>query len=152
MKLMKAARVAPFFGPSFEFNGFPNRLRQLLDESLSVDSLESGVTPPVEIHETASDFIVTAELPGVRKEDVELDYENGMLFIRGEKQSEGEKKDQDLLVWERTYGAFQRVFMLPKKVDPDHITAQFKDGVLTVTLPKVEIAKGKKIPIGEDVK
>ena len=107
--------------------------------------------PPVEVRELDNKFIVTAELPGLKKDDVDIEYENGVLFIRGEKVEETREEKRNVLVWERQYGTFQRSFMLPNTIDQDKILAEFKDGILMITLPKVESAKGKKIPIAGEV-
>ena len=108
--------------------------------------------PPVEIREFDNEFVVTAELPGMRKEEVDIEYENGVLFIRGEKTEQKQDEKRNMLVWERQYGAFQRSFMLPNTIDQDKILAEFQDGVLKIVLPKAETAKGKKIKIVEQVK
>ena len=95
----------------------------------------------VEVRELDNQFIVTAELPGLKKDDVDIEYQNGVLFIRGEKVEESHEEKRNLLVWERQYGSFQRSFMLPNTIDQDKILAEFNDGILTITLPKTEAAK-----------
>jgi len=88
-------------------------------------------------------YEVTAELPGMAESDVEVKLANGNLSIRGEKREEQEEKDKERYVSERSYGAFHRLFRLPDDVDADGIEAEFRNGVLKVTLPKSPEA-GKK--------
>jgi HSP20 family protein len=108
-----------------------------------------GWSPAVEVSETENELTVTAELPGMSRDDVEIDLENNVLTIRGEKSSETEEEDRErkVHVWERRYGSFHRAFTLPRTVDADGVKAEFRDGILKVHLPKTEQAKGKKIAI-----
>ena len=104
--------------------------------------------PSVDVEENAESLLLTAELPGMGLDDVELEVENNVLTLRGEKREvrrEGEEKKYHL--FERRYGAFQRSFTLPRTVKPEEIEAEFVDGVLTVRLPKVAEAKSRKIDI-----
>lgn len=103
--------------------------------------------PRVDIHETDNAFIVEAELPGLTKDDIKLSVHESTLTLEGEKRMEEEKKGRNWHRQERAYGKFQRVFTLPSAVDADKITATFKNGVLTIELPKSEAAKPKEIPI-----
>lgn len=105
-----------------------------------------GWSPAVEVSEDDKEFTVAAELPGLAAKDVKVDFDNGVLTIRGEKQSERkeEKDDRKFYVWERVYGNFQRSFPFPGAVTPEKIVAEFKDGVLTVKLPKTEAAQSQK--------
>jgi len=103
--------------------------------------------PVVDISETPDDFVITAELPGLTKEDVKISYQDGMLNIHGEKRHEKEEKKKNYHRVERTFGAFERSFRLPSRIMVDRIDAKFKDGVLTLTLPKAEEARPKEIPI-----
>ncbi len=104
-------------------------------------------TPPVDITERDDALVLTAELPGMGKDDVEVELENNVLTLRGEKRSEHEEKEEGRHVYERQYGQFTRSFTLPRSVDADRIHARFRDGVLTVTMPKLERSGGKKIDI-----
>jgi HSP20 family protein len=151
MKLMRTREGVPTLTPIFEFGGLENRLRRLFDEPFELTSFSKVLTPAVEISEVENEYVVTAELPGMGKDDVEIEYENGVLFLRGEKNQQTEEKKHNLLVWERTYGSFQRSFMLPKTIDQERIRAEFKDGILTVLLPKTEAAKSKKIEIAGEI-
>jgi HSP20 family protein len=103
--------------------------------------------PKVDVSENKDAIIVKAEIPGVEQKDISLSLQDGVLTIKGEKQDEKEEKDKRYHRVERSYGAFARAFRLPGAVDASRVTATFKDGVLTVTLPKTAEAKGTMIPI-----
>ena len=103
--------------------------------------------PHVELGETEEDIRVTAELPGLDEKDVDISLEEGVLTLRGEKRSEVDDKDRGYS--ERSYGRFERRIGLPKGIDRDRANATFRNGVLTVTLPKTEAANEnvRRIPI-----
>ena len=105
------------------------------------------LTPAVDVSETAEVVTVTAELPGMAAEDVELHVENNYLVLRGQKKSETEEKKENYLHRECRYGTFSRSVPLPAEVLAEKVNARFKKGVLTVTLPKSEKAKTKRIKI-----
>jgi HSP20 family protein len=104
-------------------------------------------TPRTDVTETKDSVSITAEIPGLEAKDVEVSVFGDMLTIKGEKKAEKEEKDEYHHVVERTYGAFSRMVRLPTPVAADEIKATFKNGVLTVTLPKTEEAKAKAIPL-----
>ena len=117
-------------------------------EPISVDMAALGPWEPrLDVSETKDAVVVKAELPGVDPNDIALSLENGVLALTGEKEEEKEDKDKRYHRVERSYGAFARALRLPAAVDPSKVTATFKDGVLTVTLPKAAEAKGTTIPI-----
>jgi HSP20 family protein len=106
--------------------------------------------PAVDLIDKDKSFQITAELPGMTENDVEVRLANGVLTIQGEKKEEKEEKKKDYYLSERRYGSFQRSFQVPESVDVDKIDATFKSGVLAVTLPKKAdaVAKpAKKIPV-----
>lgn len=103
--------------------------------------------PAVDIAETPKEYTVKAELPGVKKEEVKVSVENGVLTISGERRSEHEEKDARVHRVERTYGAYSRSFSLPENVQQDAITAESNDGVLTVHLPKTEVKRSSTTQI-----
>jgi HSP20 family protein len=105
-----------------------------------------GWAPAVDVHETAHELVLTADLPGVDPKDVEIRVENGTLFVKGERKFE-KTNDKGYLQVERVYGTFTRTFSLPPSINPENVTANYKNGVLTVTLPKREEAKPKSIKI-----
>ncbi len=103
--------------------------------------------PRVDIHETDDMYVVEAELPGLTKDDIKLSVHESTLTLEGEKKLEEEKKGRNWHRQERVYGKFQRSFTLPSAVDANKISATFKNGVLTIELPKSEAARPKEIPI-----
>jgi HSP20 family protein len=107
----------------------------------------SGWTPALDVYEDKENFIVKAELPGMKKEDIEVSLHDGALSISGERKSEENHEDSEVYRAERFFGRFQRAVVLPAPVAADKIRAQYKDGILTVTLPKTEEAKPKKIDV-----
>jgi len=108
------------------------------------------LVPAADISENKDNFVVTAELPGIRKEDIKVTVQNNMFTISGEKKRDVEDKGDTWHRVERSYGIFARSFELPAMIDANKIKADFKDGVLTIELPKAEDAKPKEIMI--DVK
>jgi len=103
--------------------------------------------PALDVHENDKAFVVTVELPGSKREDVQIEVHENVLSIRGEKKSERESASEKRHYVERMYGSFSRSFTLPSNADVEHIRAQFKDGVLTVELPKVEAPKPRVVDI-----
>lgn len=108
-----------------------------------------GWVPAIDIAEGAEELTLRAELPGVKKDDLSVTFDDGLLTITGEKrEKKGEKDDkQQYHVYERSYGAFTRSFTLPKAVDDKRIKAEFHDGVLTIHLPKSADTKSSGKPI-----
>jgi HSP20 family protein len=104
-------------------------------------------SPTVDIAETPEEFHVKAELPEVKKEDVKLSVDDGVLRLQGERKQEKEEKGKKFHRVERSYGSFLRTFVLPDNVDGTQVRAEFKDGVLNVRLPKTEKAKTKSIEV-----
>jgi len=103
--------------------------------------------PAVDVMETDDEFQIRAELPGVEKKDVKLSVENGVLLISGHREQEKEEKGKRYHKIERAYGNFARSFTVPETVDAEKVTAEFKNGVLTVRLPKSEKARPKSIEV-----
>ncbi len=104
-------------------------------------------TPAVDIVEEDDQFVVKMELPGVNKEEVKITLESNILTVQGEKKHEKEEKGKNAYRAERSYGVFQRSFTLPTTVKSDKIDAIYRDGVLSVTLPKAEDARPKQIEV-----
>lgn len=109
--------------------------------------LLSGWTPAMDLYEDRDNFYVRAELPGMKKEDIELSLHNGSLSISGERKSEDEFKDAEVYRSERFVGRFQRTVTLPTPVASDKVKARYQDGILTVTMPKAEESKPKQIEV-----
>ena len=103
--------------------------------------------PAVDIQETENELIFKADVPGLEMKDIEVRMENGALTIRGERKFEGEKSEGGWHRVERAYGTFERVFTVPETVDAEAVKAEYKNGILTVVLPKKEIAKPRQIKI-----
>jgi HSP20 family protein len=125
-----------------------SRLSNLQDEldRLFESPLKSW-TPALDVCEDKDSFVVRTELPGLKREDIEVSLHDGALVITGERKVEKMEEGVEIHRQERYYGKFQRALTLPTPVAADKIKAQYKDGVLTVTLPKVEEAKPKQIDI-----
>ena len=132
------------------FDGFENRMRRLVEEAFG-EVEDIGWSPPVEVTETEDALELTAELPGMKKDDVEIELEDDVLTLHGVKkeEKEQEKKEGDVTykVAERTYGEFSRSFTVPSTVEADAITATFEGGVLTVRMPKAAEARGRRIEV-----
>jgi HSP20 family protein len=132
-----------------------HRLRHLFQDPLTSvfgDSATGGMVsqavgwvPAVDTTDTAAELTVTVELPGLKPEEVVVECDNDVLTIRGNKTDEKKSEDGSRrhLVWERTYGAFQRSFILPHTIDSTKVSAEFTNGVLTVHVPKTVDASGK---------
>ena len=106
--------------------------------------------PSVDIHTTdENEFVIQAELPAMKREDISVTFENNVLTLRGERKFEGDSTRNNYQRVERFYGSFSRSFNVPGTVDASRITASYKDGVLTVRLPQREEAKPKQITVGE---
>jgi len=129
-----------------------DRFNRLFSEALSpfFDSNSTGVrtwAPAVDIFETDQNVVLKAELPGVDPKDVEIRVEYGTLYVKGERKLENQVKEENYHRIEWTYGSFMRTFPLPRSVDADKAAAEYKNGVLTLTMPKREEAKPKTIRI-----
>jgi HSP20 family protein len=103
--------------------------------------------PAVDIYETADSIVLKAELPGVDPKDVDVRIEENRLYLKGERRFEKEVKEENYHRVERSYGSFARSFALPNSIAADKVTAEYKDGVLSLTLPKREEAKPKAIKV-----
>jgi HSP20 family protein len=109
--------------------------------------LMEGWFPPVDVYEDKDNLLVKAELPGLKKEDIQISLDNGNLTLSGERKQEEKHQDAGVYRSERWVGRFHRTVSLPCRVDVEKIDASYSEGVLTVTLPKAEDAKPKRIPI-----
>lgn len=108
---------------------------------------ETDWLPPVELVEEDEEFVLTAELPGLSKEDVHVSVDDNVLSLKGEKKIEREATHDRAHIREREYGTFERSFTLPRNVDAGKIRADFHDGIMEIHLPKGEAAKSRKIEI-----
>jgi HSP20 family protein len=125
------------------FRGFRTQLDSLFEDWFG-RNIGGTLAPRINVSETSKDMTVTVELPGVEEKDIDVSLSGNQLTVKGEKRSEQEeKKDEQGRVFhriERSYGAFQRTMAVPFEVAPDKVSAGFKDGVLTINLPKPESA------------
>lgn len=130
-------RMKRFFGEGFD------PFKKLAEENWSLATW----SPTCDVFETDNEIVVKAELPEVKKEDVNVSIDNNILSIRGERKLSEETKKENYHRLERSYGEFFRSFTLPNFVDTAKINAEFKDGMLCVTMPKREEAKPKQVEV-----
>jgi HSP20 family protein len=143
---------APELNPWTAFERLPSlrdELNRLFDFTLPVrdSGLFSGWTPALDVYDEKDNFVVKTELPGMKKEDIEITMHEGTLTISGERKNERETKEGETFRSERYFGRFQRSVTLPAVVDANAVKATYKDGVLTIDLPKSEEAKPKHIAV-----
>ena len=140
------AHLEPFRGLS----NLQNQFNRIFNESFRNQAEESALTtwaPAVDIYETPNELVVKADLPDVNEKDIDVRVENNLLTIRGERKFEKSVSEENYLRVERTYGAFSRSFSLPNTVNAEAIGAEYKNGVLTVTLPKREESKPRQVKV-----
>jgi HSP20 family protein len=113
----------------------------------SAGLLEGMWSPAIDIYDTKDQIIVKADLPGMKKEDIEVTLHDNTLILRGEKKNDQETKEEDYVRTERFYGSFHRAFTLSSPVDAAQVKANYKNGVLEIMLPKKEEAKPKQINV-----
>jgi HSP20 family protein len=124
-----------------------DRLNRMFSEFYG-EPFSRGWVPAVDIYETDDhEVVLKAELPEMRREDIHLTFENGVLTLKGERKMEQETRRENFQRLERRYGSFSRSFTLPNTVDASKISAAYKDGVLTIRLPQREEAKPKQIAV-----
>lgn len=132
-----------------DFDELPTSLR-LFQDSISRMLNETGArpwTPGVDIYETENELVLKIDVPGIKKEEIDVRLENGTLTVKGERQFEAASNSKGYHRIERSYGNFARSFALPETVDPEKVRAEYKDGVLTITVAKKEIAKPRAIKV-----
>ena len=135
------------FGDLFDFQRGMSRFLDAFGARERDEATLSAWSPPVDVYEDENSYIIKAELPEVSREDVKVSLDRNVLTINGERRFENEEKRDNYHRIERRYGQFCRSFTLPPNVNPDGIGAEFKDGVLKLTLPKKEEAKPKQIQV-----
>lgn len=136
--------------PLGEMDSLRHEMNKLFDNFFHGD-VESEKSlnwyPVVDIKETKDDYIVAAEVPGISKDDIKINISENTLTIKGDKNEEKKEQDHNYHRIERRYGSFQRSFTLPNQIQGNKVKASYKDGVLTISLPKKEEVKPKEIPI-----
>lgn len=125
---------------------------RLFDEFFGIapsrrESMQTLWAPPVDVREDKDNFYVEVELPGMKKEEINLEFTNNVLLIKGERKFERKEESENYHFMERSYGSFYRSLSLPRSVDGEKITAEYKDGLLKIVVPKKEEVKPKKVEI-----
>lgn len=124
-----------------------NRLFESNFPSCGSESTLTAWAPAVDVYETENELVIMADLPDVSEKDLDVRVENNMLTIHGERKFEQKVKEENYLRMERSYGSFTRSFSLPNSVNTEAIKAEYKDGVLNITLPKRAESKPKQVKI-----
>jgi HSP20 family protein len=124
-----------------------NRLFDEASQNWTSDANADGWSPETDVYETEANLVLQADLPGFNPKDIDIVVENNVLTIRGERQLDAKVKPEGFHRMERSYGKFSRSFQLPATVDAQNIQANYKNGVLSVTLAKAEQARPKRIQI-----
>ena len=138
------------FDPYRELGVLQNEMNHILDRlgrRSEPSTTAIGWVPPMDIYEDDQNFVLYADLPGMVRDDIELHLENRTLTIRGERKPEKELKRENFHQMERDTGRFARSFTLPQTIESEKISASFKEGVLTVVLPKADEIKPRTIKI-----
>jgi len=137
------------YTPFTDFETFPAGLRLFQDtvNRMFTEPNSRPWVPAVDILETENELVLKADVPDVDMKDIDVRVENGTLTLRGERKFEAEKNTGSFHRVERSYGSFERAFTLPETVNFEAVKADYKNGVLTITLPKKEVAKPRQIKI-----
>lgn len=159
-ELMKQEEGFSPWDPFEDFRGIRNSMLGVLDKPLNAEiarilGAKNGNSyptwsPRMDVEEKDKEYVVTAELPGVDKKDVKIEYKNHGLRLCGEKKAESETKNKNLIRQERFYGRFERYFALPEDAKASEAKALHKNGTLTIHIPRSEAAKPKTIEVKED--
>jgi HSP20 family protein len=141
------------WNPWKEMVSLRDRMNRMFEDSLfrsepfENDLLTGAWHPAVDMYEKDDKFMIKAELPGLEKKDISLDYKDGVLTLKGERSKENEVKEENFYRQEISYGKFMRSFQLSNDLDPGQIKAEFQNGLLTVEIPKPEQHKPKQIKL-----
>lgn len=139
--------------PFREFEEIEQRFADIFGRSVlpavwrRIPTVEMGWAPAIEVFEKEDKFVVKAELPGIKEEDIDISVIGDTLTIKGERKAESEVKEEDYYCCERSYGSFSRSIAVPSNVDAKKIEASYESGVLEVSLPKTQEVKPKKIAV-----
>ena len=140
------ARFEPFRGLAT----LQDQVNRIFNDTVTKGDIGSALTawaPSVDIYETPNELVVKADLPDVAEKDIDVRVENNLLTIGGERKFSKEVSEENYLRVERTYGSFSRSFSLPNTVNPEAIKAEYKNGVLTLNLPKREESKPRQVKV-----
>jgi len=143
---MKFTRASTWPGVA-RLSDLRDELDRLFDAPLTRTSELLGWTPAFDVYENKDNLVVKAELPGMKREDINVSLHDGSLIISGERKSETHEEGTEVYRAERFFGKFQRVITLPTTVAANKVKAEYKDGILAITLPKSEEAKPKQIEV-----
>jgi HSP20 family protein len=146
---MKMALIR--WDPFREMTSVQERMKRVFDDlrdRTGAEEVAPGAwVPPIDIHETPESLVLKAELPGLKREDISIELQDGTLILKGEKRFARDVNEENYRRIERTYGAFQRSFTLPGIIKQDGVKAKFNDGILEITLPKAEEAKPRQVKV-----
>ncbi len=152
MALIRYQRPELYTNPFRQLSDLREEIDRLFESpwgnlGTSTQPFRSGWMPAVDLFEDKDNFLVKAELPGMKKEEIEISLHEGVLTISGERKEEKKEGNSDTYRSERFFGRFHRTISLPTAVNGEKVGANYKDGILTVTLPKSEESKPKQIPV-----
>lgn len=150
---MTVTRWSPSTDMMRDLESMQSRMNRLFNdffggrEAEEQDLMPSAWNPAVDVIENEDSFVIEAELPGMKKDEIKISLTNDVLIVQGEKKIEKQEKKKNYHRTERSYGSFSRTFSLPGNVKSDKVDAEFNNGVLTITIPKSEEAKPKQIDV-----
>jgi len=121
--------------------------RNLTPSFVGSNTMADIVIPAVDIYEEGNDYVLKAELPGLKKEDIDITLNDGTITISGEKSQKEDIKRKDYCLWERSYGSFSRRLALPGEIQKNKVTSKYADGVLVIRMPKTDDAKKKEVKL-----
>lgn len=148
MNLIRRERQTPVYGPALEpFGLMRNLMRWDPFRDMDFPEAQSSYLPSFDIKETSQGYVFTADLPGVKQEDLEINLTGNRLTITGRREAEERKEGENFFATERSFGSFSRTFTLPEGVDAGSVKAELKNGVLNLTVPKVPEVQPRKITV-----
>jgi len=141
-------RGLALWSPFAELDRIRKEFDRLFEEVLPATAEREEIfVPPVDVYETDSEVVVKAELPGVKKEDIDVTIRENAVHLKAEKKEEKEEKTENVHRVERFYGRIERIVPLPAEVKPEEAKAEYKDGVLEIRIPKVKVTKEAKVKV-----
>lgn len=153
MSLIPYRKQSNWLDPFSEMENLQKQMNQLFDFSLSRNLFGDNTllggqwSPAIDVYDSKDNVLVKVDLPGLTKDEIEVSIQDNNLILKGEKRKDTEVKEENYYKTERFYGSFYRTVPLPSAVDQAKVESSYKDGVLTLELPKKEEAKPKQIPI-----
>lgn len=147
---MNASASLTRWDPFRDFSKAQEQVNRFLEDAFLRRASDSSLTtwaPEVDIHETEDELVLEADLPGIEEKDLDIRVENNMLTVRGERKFEKKVNEENYLRVERAYGSFSRSFSLPHTINAEAIKAEYRNGVLTIHVPKREEAKPRQVKV-----